>query len=196
MSTRYSDMDLQEFKLLIERKLERAERKLAFYQEQITEINENREADHADISDESNLFGNLEMLTNFLNNQRKEIQEFQLALKRIEKKTFGICEVTGKLIDKRRLLALPGTTKSLEGIQLEEQQEAEKLKKKNRPASGNRDKASSPKVISKIVKAPSKPKQVKPEEAFDFDDFEEEEEANKFIVSLENMEEDITFEEE
>ena len=41
---------------------------------------------------------------------------------RIENKTYGICRVTGKLIPKERLMAVPHTTLSVEGKEIEQQQ--------------------------------------------------------------------------
>ena len=47
-----------------------------------------------------------------------------MALVRIENKTYGICRVTGKLIPKGRLLAVPHTTISVEGKELEQKQKS------------------------------------------------------------------------
>ena len=46
--------------------------------------------------------------------QEKFIQSLNAALMRIENKTYGVCRVTGKLIDKARLRAVPHATLSLE----------------------------------------------------------------------------------
>ncbi|MBK9488377.1 MAG: hypothetical protein IPO07_05990 [Haliscomenobacter sp.] len=53
------------------------------------------------------------MLNNMAIRQRMYIQDLENALVRIKNKTYGICSLTGQLIDKRRLLAVPTTTKSL-----------------------------------------------------------------------------------
>ena len=47
------------------------------------------------------------------------IRKLQAALMRIENKTYGVCRITGKLIPKERLLAVPHTTLSLEGKEIE-----------------------------------------------------------------------------
>ena len=47
------------------------------------------------------------------------IKKLQAALVRIEQKTYGICRVTGKLIPKGRLMAVPHTTLSVEGKEIE-----------------------------------------------------------------------------
>ena len=44
----------------------------------------------------------------------KHLSDIEKALYRIKNKSYGICVVTGKLIDKNRLLAVPTTTKSIE----------------------------------------------------------------------------------
>ena len=49
--------------------------------------------------------------------QQKFIQALQAALVRIENKTYGICRVTGKLIPKERLRAVPHATLSIEAKQ-------------------------------------------------------------------------------
>lgn len=46
--------------------------------------------------------------------QKKYVEQLENALKRIENKTYGICRVTGKLIPRERLLAVPHTTQSIE----------------------------------------------------------------------------------
>jgi RNA polymerase-binding transcription factor DksA len=46
--------------------------------------------------------------------QKKFIEQLDAALVRIENKTYGVCRVTGKLIPKERLRAVPHTTQSME----------------------------------------------------------------------------------
>ena len=53
--------------------------------------------------------------------QLKFIQGLKAALVRIENKTYGICRVTGKLIPKERLRAVPHATTSIEGKMMEQQ---------------------------------------------------------------------------
>lgn len=47
------------------------------------------------------------------------IRKLEGALVRIENKTYGVCRITGKLIPKGRLMAVPHTTLSLEGKEIE-----------------------------------------------------------------------------
>jgi RNA polymerase-binding transcription factor DksA len=111
---RYSDAELDEFKVLIETKLERASTHLSGLQEQILEITENTSDEHGgDWVDDSSINNDVEMLNNMAIRQRMYIQDLENALVRIKNKTYGICSLTGQLIDKRRLLAVPTTTKSL-----------------------------------------------------------------------------------
>ena len=112
--TRYSDADLEEFRVLIEKKLEQSEEQLESLQSQIMEISENSSDDHGgDWVDDSSTNNDIEMLNNMAIRQRKYLLDLNNALMRINNKVYGVCLITGELIDKRRLLAVPTTTKSL-----------------------------------------------------------------------------------
>lgn len=111
---KYSDVDLEEFRRLILKKMERAQEQLELLQNQIYEVTENGDGDYGQgMMDDSNTNTDVEMLNSLAIHQRKYIRELENALSRIRHKTYGICEVTGELIDKKRLLAVPTTTKSL-----------------------------------------------------------------------------------
>ena len=111
---RYSDAELKEFKALIESKLEIAQTQQNSLQEQIMEIAENSGDDYGvDWVDDSNTGNDVEMLNNMAIRQRRYIQDLQNALIRIRNKVYGVCTVTGELIDKKRLMAVPTTTKSV-----------------------------------------------------------------------------------
>lgn len=111
---RYSDEELQEFKELIDRKLEKAYRELEFMREQILELNENT-SDHqgGNWFDDSSLHLELEMLNNSVMRQQQFVRNLENALIRIQNKTYGICTVTGALIEKKRLQLVPHATKSV-----------------------------------------------------------------------------------
>ena len=114
-TTRYSDEELEEFKEIIEKKLSRAQEELKYYEEQIHEITENSGDDHGgDWMDDSSINNDMEFLNNMAIRQRKYIQDLENALVRIRNKSYGICVVTGELIDKRRLIVQPIATKSVE----------------------------------------------------------------------------------
>ncbi len=112
--TRYSDAELEEFKALIEEKMASAIESAKSLESQIQELTEETGAEFGiDFGDDSNINDQREMLMEMLIRQKKYIRELERALVRIKNKTYGICEVTGELIDKRRLMAVPTTTKSM-----------------------------------------------------------------------------------
>ncbi len=155
---RYSDAELAEFKAILEKKLEKAKEELEYLQEQILEISENTSDEHGgDWMDDSNTNNDIEFLNNMAIRQRKYLQDLENALVRIRNKTYGICVVTGKLIDKRRLLAVPTATKSVEGkvipprkVKEDDDEEKQERKKKLKKVK------SEPKVITKVVRKPAK----------------------------------------
>ena len=111
--TRYSDEELQEFKEIILKKLEKAQADYELLKSSIMNTDGN------DISDTSPTFKVIEEGSSTLSKeedgqlaqrQMKFIQHLQNALIRIENKTYGICRETGKLIPKERLRAVPHAT--------------------------------------------------------------------------------------
>lgn len=115
--TRYSDSELQEFKELIHQKLEDARRELTNLQAALNNANEHGTDDTAStfkiLEDGSETLAK-EEAGQLAARQRKFIEQLENALIRIENKTYGICRVTGKLIPKERLRAVPHTTQSIE----------------------------------------------------------------------------------
>lgn len=119
--SRYSDKELAEFKALIDEKLLNARQELNYLQEQIVEMNENNaDIQGSDWFDDSSIHSEVELLNNMAIRQRQFIQNLENALVRIENKTYGICTVTGNLIDKKRLLLVPHATKSIEAKHIEQ----------------------------------------------------------------------------
>jgi RNA polymerase-binding protein DksA len=186
-TNRYADADLAEFQDVVEKKLEKAKEELGYLQEQILEITENSGDDHGgDWMDDSSTNNDIEFLNNMAIRQRKYIQDLENALVRIKNKTYGICTVTGQLIDKRRLLAVPTATKSVEAKIAEAQKEAQKPTEKKTIApvellekieKEEREAAAQPKIITKVIRKPkappSKPVNVDDEdEDLIFDDLE------------------------
>jgi RNA polymerase-binding transcription factor DksA len=114
---RYSDSDLTEFRELISRKLESAKKELAYLQGLITRKDEmggdNDDARYMTMEDGS-MSMEREQLSQMASRQITFIDHLEKALMRIENKTYGICRVTGKLIDKARLRAVPHATLSIE----------------------------------------------------------------------------------
>lgn len=153
---RYSDAELAEFKALIEKKLQRSREQFDMLQEQILEITENSSDEHGgDWVDDSSINNDVEMLNNMAIRQRMYIRELENALVRIRNKTYGICMVTGELIDKRRLMAVPTTTKSLAAKTVQQQPPLRERSKEELSASAKK-KMSGPKVITKIIRKPSR----------------------------------------
>ena len=114
---RYSDAELEEFKALILEKIAKAERDL--------EIIRGTYLNHAGngTEDTSPTFKPFEEGSETMSKeanaqlaarQEKFIRDLRNALVRIENKTYGICRVTGKLISKERLMAVPHATLSIE----------------------------------------------------------------------------------
>jgi RNA polymerase-binding transcription factor DksA len=118
---RYSDAELVEFKDLILKKLDQAKKELTYLQGLITrkdemggDENENRYMTMEDGS----MSMEREQLSQMASRQINYIDHLEKALMRIENKTYGICRVTGKLIDKARLRAVPHATLSIEAKQM------------------------------------------------------------------------------
>lgn len=114
---RYSDAELQEFKDLIQRKLEAAKKELVFLQGLITRKDDSG-GDDGDgrymTMDDGSVSMEREQLNQRASRQITYINHLEKALMRIENKTYGVCRVTGKLIDKARLRAVPHATLSME----------------------------------------------------------------------------------
>lgn len=119
---RYSDEDLAEFKILIEKKIEEAEHQLKQIQESFLNDRNNG------TDDTSPTFKAFEEGAETLSKEQnailaarqdKFIRDLKFALMRIENKTYGVCRVTGKLIPKERLLAVPHATLSIEAKNLQ-----------------------------------------------------------------------------
>lgn len=108
--TRYSDEELEEFRVLIQQKLDKAKEQLNFNLEQLSE-----ETGDAKIKGLENAMGaaEKEQLNRIAARQKKHIQHLENALLRIQNKVYGVCRETGKLISKERLKAVPHATLSI-----------------------------------------------------------------------------------
>ena len=118
-SMRYSDAELAEFKDLILRKLETAKKELAYLQGLITRKDEGDMEDGRYMTmEDGSMSMEREQLSQMASRQITFIDHLEKAMMRIENKTYGICRVTGKLIDKARLRAVPHATLSIEAKQM------------------------------------------------------------------------------
>jgi len=114
---RYNDSDLNEFRELINKKLDAAKKELAYLQGLITRKDHlgGDETDNRYMTmEDGSMSMEREQLSQMASRQITYIDHLEKALIRIENKTYGICRVTGKLIDKARLRAVPHATLSLE----------------------------------------------------------------------------------
>lgn len=193
--TRYSDNDLEEFKALIENKLEKANEQLRSMREQIMDLSENSGDSYGgDWIDDSSFNTDREMLNTMANRQKKYIQDLQNALIRIRNKTYGVCSITGELIDRKRLIAVPTTTKSL-NAKNEEQKVLDAKSNGILPKMPYiKKEGSTPKVISKVIKK-AIPTSIKLEEEEDLEeeDFfmeEDEMELKKLSSKLGDLDDD------
>lgn len=123
---RYTDEELEVFKKVIMEKLELAKREY----EQMMDVLMNRGGNGVDdtqptykILEEGSATQTKEELTTMAVRQQKFIQGLQAALIRIENKTYGVCRVTGKLIPKERLMAVPHATLSIEAKQMKDRKD-------------------------------------------------------------------------
>jgi RNA polymerase-binding transcription factor DksA len=120
LTMRYSDSELSEFRELITRKLEAAKKELAYLQGLITRRDEmgGDETDNRYMTmEDGSMSMEREQLSQMASRQITFIDHLEKAMMRIENKTYGICRVTGKLIDKARLKAVPHATLSIEAKQ-------------------------------------------------------------------------------
>jgi RNA polymerase-binding transcription factor DksA len=117
---RYSDTELSEFRELITKKLDSAKKELAYLQGLITRRDEmgGDETDNRYMTmEDGSMSMEREQLSQMASRQITFIDHLEKAMMRIENKTYGICRVTGKLIDKARLKAVPHATLSIEAKQ-------------------------------------------------------------------------------
>ena len=116
---RYSDNDLVEFREIITRKLDAAKKELTYLQGLITRKEEGGDMDEGRYMtmEDGSVSMEREQLSQMASRQITFIDHLEKAMMRIENKTYGICRVTGNLIDKARLRAVPHATLSIEAKQ-------------------------------------------------------------------------------
>jgi len=117
MKNRYSDTELKKFKKLIEEKINKARADLDLLKSSYMNDGNNGTDDTSPTFkafEEGSETMSKEANTQLAIRQEKFIRDLKSALIRIENKTFGICRVTGKLINKKRLLLVPHATLSIE----------------------------------------------------------------------------------
>lgn len=118
--SRYSDEELEEFRQIINEKLEIAQRDYDALKASLMNADNNSTDDTSPtykVLEEGANTLSKEETTRLAQRQMKFIQSLQAALVRIENKTYGICRETGKLIPKERLRAVPHATLCIEAKQ-------------------------------------------------------------------------------
>lgn len=114
---RYSDEELQEFKNIINEKLRLARRDFNSMMQQLMNADGNGVEDTSPTYkalEEGSASQSKEEIAQMANRQQKFIQGLEVALVRIENKTYGIDRITGQLIPKERLRIVPHATLSVE----------------------------------------------------------------------------------
>ena len=101
VKTRYNNEELSEFQKIIEEKLVEAKKQLDFYKNQLSEMANNPDT-------------KVKRLSPMDLRMQKHILHLENAKLRIQNRVYGICRVTGKLIAKERLVAVPHATLSME----------------------------------------------------------------------------------
>lgn len=116
--TRYTDEELKEFQVLINRKLEKAREEYKILKETLNRNNDEgtdaTSGGNTKVLEDGAETAEKENLSQLAARQQKYITNLENALVRIKNGTYGICSVTGKLISKERLIAVPHTTQSIE----------------------------------------------------------------------------------
>jgi DnaK suppressor protein len=114
---RYSDADLAEFKELITKKIDKAKADLDLIRSAyMNDLNNGTDDTSPTFKafEEGSETMSKEANSQLAIRQEKFIRDLKNALIRIENKTYGICKVTGKLINKERLKLVPHATMSIE----------------------------------------------------------------------------------
>ncbi|HAG49092.1 MAG TPA: molecular chaperone DnaK [Cryomorphaceae bacterium] len=114
---RYSDAELEEFRILIQGKIEKAEEDLRILREQFTNNMDNGTEDTSPSFksfEEGSETMSKEANAQLASRQEKFLRDLHAAIIRIQNKTFGMCRVTGQRIEKERLKLVPHATMSME----------------------------------------------------------------------------------
>ena len=166
VTNRYSDTELDEFQILIEKKIEDVQQQFDSLSQRVENISETSGND-GDWMDDSSNMQDLDMLNAMMGRHRKHIQDLENALMRVKNKRYGICVVSGQLIDKRRLMAVLTTTKSIAAKNTNVTKDRFEAAEKRKSAAPKK-----PKSFSRIIKKTSETTSDKPKTENDnfFDD--------------------------
>jgi DnaK suppressor protein len=115
--TRYSDEELVEFETLIQEKIEKAKNELSILKQSLNRSDESGTGDTnitSKVLEDGAETSQKESVNELAARQQKFINNLNNALIRIKNGTYGLCKVSGKLIPKERLRAVPHTMLSIE----------------------------------------------------------------------------------
>ena len=122
--TRYSEDELTEFAALINKKLDKAKDEYRILKETLNRNNDEgtdaTSGGNTKVLEDGAETAEKENLSQLAARQQKYIMNLENALVRIKNGTYGICSVTGKLIPKERLIAVPHTTQSIEAKMMQQ----------------------------------------------------------------------------
>ncbi|MFD1002422.1 TraR/DksA family transcriptional regulator [Ohtaekwangia kribbensis] len=122
--TRYSEEELKEFEGLINRKLDKAREEYKILKDTLNRNNDEgtdaTSGGNTKVLEDGAETAEKENLSQLAARQQKYITNLENALVRIKNGTYGICSVTGKLIPKERLIAVPHTTQSIEAKMMQQ----------------------------------------------------------------------------
>ena len=122
--TRYSDDELKEFENLIMGKLGKSREEFRILKETLNRNNDagtdSTSGGNTKVLEDGAETAEKENLSQLASRQLKYITNLENALVRIKNRTYGICTVTGKLIPKERLIAVPHTTQSIEAKMMQQ----------------------------------------------------------------------------
>jgi RNA polymerase-binding transcription factor DksA len=122
--TRYSENELTEFETLINSKLAKAREEYRILKETLNRNNDEgtdaTSGGNTKVLEDGAETAEKENLSQLAARQQKYIMNLENALVRIKNGTYGICSVTGKLISKERLIAVPHTTQSIEAKMMQQ----------------------------------------------------------------------------
>ena len=122
--TRYSDDELKEFEALIKSKLGKSKEEFRILKETLNRNNDagtdSTSGGNTKVLEDGAETAEKENLSQLAARQLKYITNLENALVRIKNRTYGICTVTGKLIPKERLIAVPHTTQSIEAKMMQQ----------------------------------------------------------------------------
>ena len=115
--TKYTASELKKFEKIKKKKMEIAQKELDFIRESLQRSNlsgtDSTQGALKTLEDGADTMEK-ESLSQLAGRQQKFIINLEKALIRIKNGTYGICKDTGNLIDKKRLIAVPHATQSIE----------------------------------------------------------------------------------